>query len=194
MAWVKRLCDGVIQDLMGYADLEFAWAEKRDLDPAEQAKILDIYVRNGSYTLNEARDVLGMDPVGGGDEPMVYLPTGPVLLSDVAAISTNMANPPPPPPAGAGVGGGGAPGKDAGEPNGKPAPTGKVTVLTDRDTSRHIAARSGAEEVAKTGPDPFGAPDSRRYLTTARDNPNPLRPSLRPRPGASRATCLRISQ
>jgi HK97 family phage portal protein len=151
MAWVKRLCDGVIQDLMGYADLEFAWAEKRDLDPAEQAKILDLYVKNGTYTLNEARDVLGMDPVEGGDEPMIYLPTGPVLLSDVAAISDNMANPPPPPPIGAGMGGGGAPGKDADKPQGKPAPTGK------------------AAEVGKRSAAPFPDPTSRHYMATARD-------------------------
>jgi HK97 family phage portal protein len=151
MAWIKRLCDGVIQDLMGYADLEFAWAEKRDLDPAEQAKILDTYVKNGSYTLNEARDVLGMDPVEGGDEPMIYLPTGPVLLSDVAAISDNMANPPPPPPIGAGTGGGGAPGKDADKPQGKPAPTGKAVGVAE-----------------KAGADPFGETASRRYLATAR--------------------------
>jgi HK97 family phage portal protein len=158
MAWVKRLCDGVIQDLMGYADLEFAWAEKRDLDPAEQATILDTYVRNGSYTLNEARDVLGMDPVEGGDDPMIYLPTGPVLLSDVAAISDNMANPPPPPPIGAGMGGGGAPGKGPAKPKGKPAPTGKAPAKSAK-----------VQGVAKAGTDPFGDPASRRYLATARD-------------------------
>jgi len=46
MGWVKRLADHVIQDRMGQADLEFAWADQRPPDPAEQARMLDIYVRD----------------------------------------------------------------------------------------------------------------------------------------------------
>src|SRR5579863_3336617 len=52
MLWVKRLCDHVIQDLMGEADLEFAWGDQTPADPAEQAKIIDIYVRDGIYAVN----------------------------------------------------------------------------------------------------------------------------------------------
>ena len=32
--------------------------------------ILTNYVKDGIFTLNEARDVLGLDPVEGGDMPM----------------------------------------------------------------------------------------------------------------------------
>ncbi len=67
MGWVKRLADQVIQDAMGHPDLEFAWADLRPADPAEQAKIIDTYVRNGVYAVNEARALLGLDPVAGGD-------------------------------------------------------------------------------------------------------------------------------
>jgi HK97 family phage portal protein len=123
MGWVKRLGDLVIQDLMGYDDLEFAWVEKKDLDPAEQAKILDIKVRNGTFAINEARDVDGLDPVEGGDTPMVYLPTGPVLVTDIAAISAAAANPPPPAPPG-NANGDGAPGKKSEKPKGNSAATG----------------------------------------------------------------------
>jgi HK97 family phage portal protein len=80
MLWVKRLVDHVIQDLMGHPDLEFAWGELRPSDPAEQAKILDIYVRDGIYAVNEARNLLGLDPVPGGDQPMVYGTQGAVPL------------------------------------------------------------------------------------------------------------------
>ena len=80
MGWVKRLADHVIQHRMGYADLEFSWADLRPADPAEQAKMLDIYVRDGIYTVNEARDILGFDPVAGGEVPMVYGRDGPVLF------------------------------------------------------------------------------------------------------------------
>jgi len=65
MGWVKRLADHVIQDRMGHADLEFGWVDLRPADPAEQATMFDIYLRNGVYTVNEARDILGMEAIAG---------------------------------------------------------------------------------------------------------------------------------
>ncbi len=85
MGWVKRLADHVIQDRLGEGDLEFAWAEERATDPAEQAKILDTYVRDGIYAINEARGLLGLDPVPGGDRPMIYRTQGAVPLTVPAA-------------------------------------------------------------------------------------------------------------
>ncbi len=82
--WVKRLADHVIQDRMREPDLEFAWIDLRPADPAEQARILDIYVRDGIYTVNEARDILGFDPVAGGDVPMVASGSAPVPLPAIA--------------------------------------------------------------------------------------------------------------
>src|SRR5205823_2147050 len=81
MGWVKRLADHVIQDRMGHRDLEFAWLDPRPADPAEQAKMLDTYVRAGIYAVNEARDILGFDPVAGGELPMAYGSGGPVSLA-----------------------------------------------------------------------------------------------------------------
>ncbi|MFI4947765.1 MAG: hypothetical protein ACHQC9_03075 [Alphaproteobacteria bacterium] len=46
MGWVKWLADDVIQDRMGHADLEFAWADPRPADPAEQAKMLGMRCGN----------------------------------------------------------------------------------------------------------------------------------------------------
>jgi HK97 family phage portal protein len=68
--WVKRLVDSVIQDHMGHVDLEFVWSDTRATNPREQAMILDTYVRAGIYAPNEARNILGLGPVQGGDEPM----------------------------------------------------------------------------------------------------------------------------
>ena len=82
--WVKRLVDHVIQDRMGHADLEFAWTDRRPVEPSEQAKIIDTYVRGGIYTVNEARDVLGFGPVAGGERAMVYGSVGPVPLDGPA--------------------------------------------------------------------------------------------------------------
>lgn len=57
--WVKRLVDGVIQDRMGHPDLEFVWSDVRPSNPKDLAAILDIYVKNGIYSVDEARQILG---------------------------------------------------------------------------------------------------------------------------------------
>jgi HK97 family phage portal protein len=85
MGWVKRLADQVIQDRMGHADLEFAWVDLRPADPSEQARMLDIYLRDGVYTINEARDMLGFDPVPGGETPRIYGRGGAVPLAPAAS-------------------------------------------------------------------------------------------------------------
>jgi len=74
--WVKRLVDGVIQDRMGHTDLEFIWSDVRSTDPKDQASILDIYVKDGVFTINEARDTLGLAPVEGGDQLMFQTAQG----------------------------------------------------------------------------------------------------------------------
>jgi len=88
LGWVKRLIDGVIQDRMGHRDLEFAWSDVRPTDPTDQATILSNYVRDGIYTLNEARDILGLSPVAGGEEPMFLTPQGPILLRNAGELGT----------------------------------------------------------------------------------------------------------
>jgi HK97 family phage portal protein len=88
MGWVKRLVDGVIQNRMGHRDLEFAWSDMRWTDPKDQSAALTSYVRDGIYTLNEARDILGLDPIEGGDEPMFLTAQGPMLLRETLAQKT----------------------------------------------------------------------------------------------------------
>jgi hypothetical protein len=88
LGWVKRLVDDVIQNRMGHGDLEFAWSDVRPTDPTDQATILGGYVRDGIYSLNEARDILGLGPIEGGDEPMFLTAHGPMLLRDAVASRT----------------------------------------------------------------------------------------------------------
>jgi hypothetical protein len=80
--WVKHLADDVIQKRMGHKDLEFAWDEEEALDPQSQSVILDRGLRNGLYSLNEARGLMGFDPVAGGGEPRIYLPGGAVPVAE----------------------------------------------------------------------------------------------------------------
>jgi hypothetical protein len=86
LAWVKRLADGVIQRRMGHADLEWAWNDQGPIDALEQAQVLQIGVREGMLTRNEARDILGYEPMPGGDHLMVDTSQGPVPLADQEAI------------------------------------------------------------------------------------------------------------
>lgn len=98
LGWVKRLIDRVIQRVMGYPDLEFAWSAEQPVSPEAQAVNIDKYLRNGTINWNEARDQIGLEPIEGGDENAIILPTGPVLVKDMVAISTLAANPPEPQP------------------------------------------------------------------------------------------------
>lgn len=161
-SWVVGFINLITQQRMGQPDIEFCWEDKQDVDPAVEATILDTYVRSGTFTLNEARERLGKPPVKGGEVSMVYLPTGPVLISDIEDLSDSIAHPPVPAPPGAANGPDGAPGKGTGKPKGKPAPTGAQTGNSSQKTA--------ASEVAKSGSDPFGEPASRRYLTAARNS------------------------
>ena len=94
MGWVKRLVDSVIQNRMGHRDLEFAWSDMRSTDPKDQSVALTSYVKEGIYTVNEARNILGLDPIEGGDEPMFLTAQGPVLLHDALAQKTRAGNQP----------------------------------------------------------------------------------------------------
>ncbi len=81
LRWVKGLLDEVIHRHLGYADLEFAWADGKDQDPAERARIDDTYVRAGIKSVDEVRAELGLDAVGFGNA--IYTGQGAVPLSEV---------------------------------------------------------------------------------------------------------------
>jgi len=84
--WVKRLVDVVIQDRMGHTDLEFVWSETRPTDPKDQAAILDIYVRDGIYAPNEARNILGLPPIEGGNQAIFQTPRDPFPISALSPL------------------------------------------------------------------------------------------------------------
>lgn len=114
MGWVERFWNHIIQDRLGHPDLAFAWAENKPVDALEQMNVLTGYVKEGIYTRNEAREILGADPDPDGDVLTVDSGKGPVPLRDAV-------NPPEPAPE---PGAAGAPPDNAagdGEPSQKPA-------------------------------------------------------------------------
>jgi hypothetical protein len=48
----------------GFSDIEFVWEQDRTLNPLEQAKIDDIYVRAGVLSIDEVRGSLGKHRIG----------------------------------------------------------------------------------------------------------------------------------
>lgn len=82
MQFLKVIMDSLIADFgPEYANnFEFAWRESKNIDPKEQADVLKELVSAGLKTLNEGRADLGLDPVQGGDLPMVLTASGYVPL------------------------------------------------------------------------------------------------------------------
>jgi HK97 family phage portal protein len=174
MGWVKRLVDTVMQDRMGQPDLQFSWLDVRPVDPKDQADILTEYAKNGVYTLNEARDILGMDPVEGGDLPMIITASGATLLKNIEALGEQQLNPPMPPqlpPRPGEEGGGGPPGSEPAPVSppgaGKPPANGKKKPPAE-DEDKPPAKAKKAAEVAKAGNSPFGGSGPPPYLVHAR--------------------------
>ena len=89
MLWVKQTMDFIIFKYFGSDDLVFKWSEDTPESPLEEAQIADLYLRNGTKSIDEIRIDLGLDPVGFGNA--IYLTTGAELLEDIL-------NPPDPPP------------------------------------------------------------------------------------------------
>jgi len=138
MSYVKDMIDYLIAKYFGFSDLEFTFSEEEAIDPLIQAQVNDLKVRNGTMTINEARDDGGMDPIDGGDVPMIYTGTGPVMLKDVL-------NPPDPPPVVV------APSEVQGKPVDKPVDASKLAksarrlrkIDRNRPLARHNVQRLG---------------------------------------------------
>ena len=91
LAWVKALVDDVLADEFAAADLEFAWTPTETIDPAAQEQMLSSYTSRGILTLNEARAVLGRDPLAipAADTPMALTTAGYVALANVARTTSD---------------------------------------------------------------------------------------------------------
>jgi hypothetical protein len=92
MLWVKDLIDRVIEEDFGWDDLEFEWADEEAVDPLKQAQLTDMKLRAGLKTINEARAESGLDPIEGGDTPLIYTGGGAVTLSSVLAGAQQTPN------------------------------------------------------------------------------------------------------
>lgn len=66
MAWVKDLLNSIIVEHFGYTDVEWDFAEDKDIDPKVQADIDAIYIDKGVYSTDYVRARLGVDKEDAG--------------------------------------------------------------------------------------------------------------------------------
>lgn len=91
LRYVKRLIDGIIVNEFGQTDIEFAWGDDEQIDPATEATVYATYLDRGVYTRNEIREKLGEDAFSGVLEADMLMTAQPVAPLDGAS------EPPEPP-------------------------------------------------------------------------------------------------
>jgi hypothetical protein len=89
--WVKHLIDRVIAEEFAAPDLEFAWDQDKDTDPAATASIASDYVRTGIKSINEVRAELGLPPVKGGEVPKIQTAQGLMPLTQAGGAGAPAA-------------------------------------------------------------------------------------------------------
>lgn len=139
LQYIKDIMDDIIRNCMRIQGYEFQWSTETDVDPTSQSQIDDLYIRNGTLSVDEVRQQKGLEALG--VENMVYLSTGPVPLKmfvDGSAPNLQPKEPPTPP------------GGDKGD---KPSKTGgqemKESAKEDEAGSDPISKREVSERIAR---------------------------------------------
>ncbi|TDV04678.1 phage portal protein [Paraburkholderia caballeronis] len=83
MNWIRNLVNFIVWKYVGWTDLEFDWDQEEPLDPLVATQIQDFKVKNGTLSVDEARQEDGREPIGMSNA--VYTPTGPVPVVDFDA-------------------------------------------------------------------------------------------------------------
>ncbi len=96
MNWVKSVVDYIIWKYFGYTDLEFVFTEEQEIAPLDQAHVNDIYIKNGTLSVDEVRADLGREAIGAPNA--VYIATGPMPLGDEAKEAAAQEAPKTAPP------------------------------------------------------------------------------------------------
>ena len=90
--WLASVVNRCLRGPMGYPDLEMIWDEDRQPNPKEQADTAKVYASVGAMTINEMRSNIGLEPVEGGDVPLI------ITASNAIPLSEAVKPPAPPPP------------------------------------------------------------------------------------------------
>ena len=83
MQWFKDdIMDRLIQVEHGIEDAHFVWLPSPEPDQLKRSQIFMNLTKTGLVTLNECRSQLGLLPVAGGDEILIYTNNGVMTLQD----------------------------------------------------------------------------------------------------------------
>jgi hypothetical protein len=96
--WKDDVADTIIQEKFGYDDIEFVYLPRPEADQKKQSEIHQVRLHDGTVTINEVREELGLEPVEDGDHHLVY--TGSTVLRLDQIISGEAVAPGSPIPAG----------------------------------------------------------------------------------------------
>ncbi len=82
LAWAKALFDDILSSEFNSPDLQFVWSTGHETDPIAQETVLSGYTSKGILTINEARAVLGREPLAdtSANRPMTLTNRGFVPL------------------------------------------------------------------------------------------------------------------
>lgn len=86
LKFVKEIIDRILAKYFKAPDLEFVWTDDDDLDQEALAKANDVYVKNGTKSIDDVCRDLGIEPPGFGNA--IYTVRGPILLKDFLALSS----------------------------------------------------------------------------------------------------------
>jgi SPP1 gp7 family putative phage head morphogenesis protein len=142
MLWIKGLMDKIVWKYFGYTDLEFAWEDQSATNPADQNKIDDINVKNGTATINEIRAKRGEPSIGAvGDLPLVLTANGYVPITGLPPVTAQ-------PNVGAGDNNSDPSNGDGKEPPEDPSPTPPPTKKISKADSVPRIDRESADRVS----------------------------------------------
>ena len=93
MAWFKDdIMDRLIQVEHGIDEGHFVWLPVPEADQLKRSQIMMNNTKTGIVTINENRAQLGLLPVEGGDNVLVYTNNGVMTLADAVRQGTAMAD------------------------------------------------------------------------------------------------------
>jgi hypothetical protein len=84
--FLKEILDRMIQDDLGYSDMQFVWTNIDPTNKAEEAKVVTSLVNAGLMSIDEWRLGEGLKPTGIND-PFLMTPIGPIFVKDLQAQS-----------------------------------------------------------------------------------------------------------
>jgi hypothetical protein len=81
--WKDDIMDTLIQDKLGFEDIEFTFLPRSEPDQSKQATIHQVQIDEGIRSRNDVRGELGLEPIDGGDVMTVKMGTAVVRLDQI---------------------------------------------------------------------------------------------------------------